>query len=241
MNHVKRNTDTWNISGTVSVPNIERLEIDKKNLSNGNVTLYFFIYLFIYFISMFGKNLGRSCCIYIRVDLHLGIDLQAADSLNGSPFLKAPRLSCGYGRLWHLQHRLLQTLGLLGHKVSSNFWWKIKKKLLETVGFAGRWAENNRTHVSWLVAGRASNSFNETNLKMILTPKPGVPQFNITHGTIRVAHAGGISGIMGPGTGRDFTSSLAINGSKTSGIRRPSSPHGCQNGAIRLTLNLHKN
>ena len=46
MNHVKRNTDTWNISGTVSVPNIERLEIDKKNLSNGNVTLYLFIYLF---------------------------------------------------------------------------------------------------------------------------------------------------------------------------------------------------
>ena len=59
MNHVKRNTDTWNISGTVSVPNIERLEIDKKNLSNGNVTLYLFIYLFIYFISMFEKNLAE--------------------------------------------------------------------------------------------------------------------------------------------------------------------------------------
>jgi hypothetical protein len=47
------------MSGTVSVPNIERLEIDKKNLSNGNVTLYLFIYLFIYFISMFEKNLAE--------------------------------------------------------------------------------------------------------------------------------------------------------------------------------------
>ena len=44
-----QHTDTKNISGTVNLPKIERLEIDKQNLSNGNVTLYVSICLFYFY------------------------------------------------------------------------------------------------------------------------------------------------------------------------------------------------
>ena len=132
-------------------------------------------------------------------------------------------------------------LGTLGTQGFFNFLVENQEETMGTLRFC-RKMSRKQSNTCFLVCCRQSfKQLHETNLKLILTPKPGGPQFNITHGTIRVAHAGGISGIMGPGTGRDFTSSLAINGSKTSGIRRSSSPHGCQNGAIRLTWNLHKN